>query len=436
MTQRIAVVGAGWSGLAAAVELSAAGVECTLFEAGRVPGGRARSLTLDGRRLDNGQHILLGAYRETLALMRRVGASEERLLWRTPLCVSNAEDFHLELPDWPAPWNLAYGLLNARGASLEEKWRVFRRLRQLKARGWQVDEGLSVAAWLEAENVGLSRKLWHPLCLAAMNTSPQIASAQVFVRVLRDSLGSSARGATDLLLPRVPLEELLPLPACDWLRRRGASLRFGERLRNVTVCSDGYVVQGERFDQLIVTVAPQHVAKLLAHGDSELSEWSAGFISFEYEPIATLYFEYPEVFRLVRPLLHLGGTGQWAVDRGAVAASLNDAGLVAVVLSGQGDWQTLDNDALCAETQAEIAALHPGLKPPRWQRVLREQRATFSCRPRLRRPSQRTNTPGLWLAGDYCWQAYPATLEGAVRSGLRAAHLALGIDSIGHSVAD
>ena len=106
---RVAVVGGGWAGIAAAVELTASGVATTLFEAGRVLGGRARSVTVDGRTLDNGQHILLGAYHDTLALMRRVGADPERLLDRQPLRVIDAKGFHLELPKWPAPLNVAWG---------------------------------------------------------------------------------------------------------------------------------------------------------------------------------------------------------------------------------------------------------------------------------------------------------------------------------------
>ena len=104
---KVAVIGGGWAGIAAAVELTAAGVDTTLFEAGRVLGGRARSVVIDGRTLDNGQHILLGAYRDTLALMRQVGADPEQLLDRRPLEVVDQAGFQLVLPKWPAPLNVA-----------------------------------------------------------------------------------------------------------------------------------------------------------------------------------------------------------------------------------------------------------------------------------------------------------------------------------------
>ena len=118
---KVAVIGGGWAGIAAAVELTAAGVDTTLFEAGRVPGGRARSVSIDGRKLDNGQHILLGAYRETLALMLQVGADPEQLLDRRPLQVVDETGFRLALPKWPAPLNVAWGLLTAKGVGWREK---------------------------------------------------------------------------------------------------------------------------------------------------------------------------------------------------------------------------------------------------------------------------------------------------------------------------
>ena len=121
---KVAVIGGGWAGIAAAVELTAAGADTTLYEAGRVLGGRARSINIAGRTLDNGQHILLGAYRETLALMRQVGANPETLFDRRPLQIIDNSGFRLALPILPAPLNVAWGLLTATGVGLGEKLRT------------------------------------------------------------------------------------------------------------------------------------------------------------------------------------------------------------------------------------------------------------------------------------------------------------------------
>lgn len=434
----IAIIGAGWAGLAAAVELISSGQACTLYEAGRFAGGRARSLTLDGLRLDNGQHILLGACQQTLTMMRRVGAEPDKLLHRMPLCLSSSSGFRLQLPVWPAPWNMIYGLISASSIGWREKYLSVRMMQRLQATNWRAPEQTSVSEWLGILGSGeeMNKQLWKPLCLAAMNTPAKRASAQHFAYLLRDTLGSRARGATDLLLPAAPLEELLPLPAVDWLQRNGCNLRFGQRVRAISRHGNSFKIGAEYYPQVIIAVAPQHALSLLdsCQPTNELSVTLARLASLSYEPIATVYLQYPVTNRLPYPMHYLGGMpGQWLVERGSLVTdrpTCNErcnASLLAVVQSGAGKWQELDNEGLCSALHAQITAL-PGkgsLPKPSWSRVLREQRATYACTPRLQRPTSASGLPGLWLAGDYCWQDYPATLESAVNSGLAAAQKAL-----------
>ena len=112
---RVAVAGAGWAGLSAAVELASAGVSVDVFEAARVAGGRARRVTLDGVDLDNGQYILLGAYRETLRVIRLAGANPDALFLRMPLELVFPGEFALKTPRLPAPLHLLAGLVSAHG---------------------------------------------------------------------------------------------------------------------------------------------------------------------------------------------------------------------------------------------------------------------------------------------------------------------------------
>ena len=403
---KVAVIGGGWAGLAAAVDLTAAGVSTTLYEAGRQSGGRARAVETDGRRLDNGQHILLGAYRDTLALMRQVGADPERLLERRPLQVHDHAGFHLALPPWPAPLNVAWGLLTARGAGWREKLATAWWMEGVKRHRFRLEEDLSVAEWLDAagQTGTLRRHLWEPLCLAALNIPAERASAQIFANVLRDSLGSSLRSDTDLLLPRTDLSQLFPEPASNWLKANGATLRFGTRVSSLSANADGIVIDGETYDAGIIATAPQHAKKL----------WPALCCNFDYEPIVTVYLQFEAKTRLAFPLQKQSGKyGQWVVDRGD--------GLLACVLSGHGDWEALNDSELATALQAELALSSPAT----WQKVIREKRATFACRPGIARPDFMTADPRLILAGDYTWADYPATLEGAVRSGRRAAHTLL-----------
>jgi squalene-associated FAD-dependent desaturase len=404
---KVAVIGGGWAGLAAAVDLTAAGIATTLYEAGRVPGGRARAVELDGRRLDNGQHILLGAYRETLRLMRQVGADPERLLERRLLQVRDAGGFRLALPPWPAPLNVAWGLLTARGASWREKLATAWWMEGVKRRRFRLDADLSVAEWLDraGQTGALRRHLWEPLCLAALNIPAERASAQIFTNVLRDSLGSSRRTDTDLLLPRADLGQLFPEPAARWLHENGATLRLGTRVGKLSANADGIVIDGETYAAAIIATAPRRAEKL----------WPALACNFDYEPIVTVYLQFEAKTRLAFPLQKQSGKhGQWVVDR--------DQGLLACVLSGHGEWEALSDSELATALKSELAL--PG--PVTWKKVVREKRATFACRPAVARPNFMTADPRVMLAGDYTWADYPATLEGAVRSGRRAAHAVLG----------
>lgn len=422
----VAVVGGGWAGLAAAVELIAAGVEVTLYESARQPGGRARGVDINGRQLDNGQHILLGAYRETLRLMQVVGVNSQQALQRKPLELSFPRaGFHMRLPNLPAPLNLAVGLLRAEGCSWREKLYAVRFIKFLQTRKFQLAEDCSVAELLEHHHQGpnLRQFLWETLCLAALNTLPAEASARIFVNVLRDSLGGK-RAATDLLLPAGNLDQVFPSAAARFIESGGGRILLSKRVAVIARKAKSFEIFGDDYDQVIVSVAPQHAAPLLQQ-DSRTSALATQISAYTYQPIGTVYAAYSPDLSLPLPMLGLEnhgseGIGQWVFDRGSLGG---EAGLLSFVLSGRGDWEKLDDADLLAALHGELeAALGKKLAAPHWHRTIRERRATFSCRPELHRPPAQTSIPGLWLAGDYVCADYPATLEGAVRSGITAAH--------------
>lgn len=426
---KVAVVGGGWAGLAAAVELTAAGAQVVLFESAKQLGGRARSVQVQGETLDNGQHLLLGAYRETLRLMTTVGAEPDQRLKRTTLDLYNpGAGFRLRLPRLPAPLNLAAGLIAMTGASLSEKLDAARFMRALQRSNYRLDADCSLSELLDVQRQHgrLRRLLWEALCLAALNTAPQHASAQIFANVLRDSLGGN-RADTDLLLPAADLDRVFALPAAAFIRARRGEIRLSSRVDSIEPDDAGLAIGGERYDRVILATAPQHAAPLLAQHQGTAST-AALLAAYTFEPIGTVYAQYPPELRLPLPMLGLdddtaGTLGQWVVDRG----QLNGApGLMAFVLSANGDWDEMDSAPLFAALQRELEqSLGRPLPPPRWHQLIRERRATFSCRPGLPRPTAATALPGLWLAGDYVCADYPATLEGAVRSGIAAARGAL-----------
>lgn len=425
---RVAVIGAGWAGLAAAVHLAAHGVPVTVFESAREPGGRARSFTRHGVELDNGQHILLGAYHETLALLDRVNPRWPTQLARLPLRLSLAPDFALKAPRLPAPWHLAVALLTARGLGPADRLAALRLVVSLRRRGFRLDRDQPVSELLRhhRQTPALCRSLWHPLCLAALNTPPHQASAQVFVNVLRDAFARD-RADSDVLLPRVGLSRLFPQPAAEFLRQRGSTLLCGQRVTRLEPALAGWRVFTARdageFGQVVCALPPPRAAQLLETLPA-LEEMVTDLRQLDHEPIYTVYLRYRDPVRLEAPMVGLGeGPGQWVFDRGP----LTDASsLLAVVISARGPHEALDHARLGQAVAHQLCQVLGICAAPRDVWVIAEKRATFACTPNLARPGPRTPLPGLFLAGDWVAGAtreadYPATIEAAVRSGVQCA---------------
>jgi squalene-associated FAD-dependent desaturase len=414
---RVAIVGAGYAGLACAVELADAGVTVEVFEASRTLGGRARAVELDGMTVDNGAHILAGAYRETLRLMQKVGAGSTALR-RESLHLEFPGHVRIDAPKLPAPLHLGWALLTAQGLSFREKLAAIRFMRAQQARGFRLPADMSAADLFAAHRQPerVRRFLWEPLCLAALNTPVAAASAQVFLNVLRDSLAAD-RAASDLLLPATDFSSLFPEPAAGYIEARG-----GQVHRSARIASLDELDRFDNFDHRVLAVAPYHLAPL--------APGIAARFPFAWQPIATCYLAYPansSMALLPFPMIGLdpaGGHAQWVFDRGALCGQ---PGLLAAVISGAGPWQELGHDELAASIHAQIAALLPGLRPPRKTWVIEEKRATFACTPGLARPPTATDLPNVWLAGDYVAGDYPATIEGAVRSGIAAARAIIGV---------
>ena len=419
----VAIIGAGWAGMAAAVKLAEAKIPVSVFEAARQLGGRARSVEVEGIALDNGQHILIGAYRETLALMRIVGADPEKLLQRAPLAIEFPGKFKLHTALLPAPWHLLAAMLTAKGLAPHEKLAVLRFMAAMRNRDYRIATDIPVGELLaqHAQTGALSRFLWEPLCVSALNTPAVSASAQVFLNVLRDALGGP-RENSDFLLPRADLEKLFPEPAAAYVRAKAGSVRTGTPVRTLARQADGFVLDGDcaRYSHVILAVGPHQLDGLLASFPA-LAAARQSTAAFTYEPIYTCYLQYPQDIRMPRPMTGFdGGTIQWIFDRG----HLNGIpGLLAAVISARGKHQNLSQDAVALAIHHELATSLPGLPEPRWSRVIAEKRATFSCRPGIVRPGNQTAIGNLLLAGDYTASDYPATLEAAVRSGVQAARL-------------
>jgi squalene-associated FAD-dependent desaturase len=406
LDNRVAIVGGGYAGMAAAVELARAAIPATVFEAGPVPGGRARRVVSEGIELDNGQHILVGAYAELYRLMRAVDVPQAALL-RMPLEVRYASGFALRRLWLPGPAGLLGGLLAARGIPVGERIDAVRFVARMRRRKFMLDHDASVAELLAGhrQDGRIGHYLWRPLCVSALNTPPELASARVFLAVLRDTLGAEAE-ASDLVLPRVDLSRLFPEPAADFLRRRGGEVRLRETVRDLAALRSA-------FRAVIVAVGPHQLKALMPEAPQ-----------YSFQPIHTCYLQYGAATRLPLPMLGLAdGVVQWVFDRGAL---LGEDGRLACVISAQGDHQQMQSGELAERCHRELAAALPGLAAPQWSRVIAEKRATVTSSVGRPQPPLEP-APGVFLAGDYTDAEYPPTLEAAVRSGVRAAQAALEI---------
>lgn len=435
--RRVAVVGGGWAGCAAAVELSTQGHHVTLFESARTLGGRARSIELHNKTLDNGQHILLGAYTETLRLMLKIGIDIDQVMLRLPLQMRYPKDsggMDFVTPRLPAPFHILVALLRASGLTKADKLALARFSTTARWMDWTLHVDCTVAELLERfdQTDQLIKLMWRPLCIATLNTPPQRASAQVFLSVLRDSLGGS-RAASDMLIPRVDLTALFPQCAATFIKKCGGTVKTATTIEKII--QDGKhwelmisrtqdaVDKKYRFDAVVVATQANHVAHLL---DSiiDIDEHSA----LAYEPITTCYLQYGAGVKLAQPFFALidnpeiNHWGQFVFDRGALNTS--QAGLLAVVISASSEAIESGQQALTLAIATQLAEVlrQPELANPVWSKIISEKQATFSCTPGLVRPKNATGLTGLAIAGDYTAGEYPATLESAVRSGIAAAH--------------
>ncbi len=420
----VAVIGGGYAGMAAAVELASRGVSVTVFEAAPALGGRARRVTVNDTALDNGLHILIGAYSETLRLIDKVAPKRDSFL-RLPLDLQIHNHFHLHAPKLPAPLHVAWALLTAKGLSFDNKRAAARFMNAMKACRYQLAQDCTVEALLAKyiQPVDLIEYLWSPVCVAALNTPMQRASAQVFLNVLRDSLGAG-RAASDLLLARTDLTALFPKPAAEYVRACGGQVEVGATVERITRDGKGFDIHvhgtARRFDRVICAVAPHRAAPLLAD-IAELQTAARQIAALEYEPIHSVWLQFDGTVTLPSPMIGLADSpAQWLFDREAICGQ---RGLIGAVISASEEHVGEAQDDLARRVVTDIEKAFGALPKLLWHRVIAEKRATFSCTPGLQRPAAQTLSPGFLLAGDYVAGDYPATIEAAVRSGIACAAL-------------
>lgn len=410
------VVGGGWSGLAAAITCVQQGQSVHLLESAKQLGGRARSVSWQGLTVDNGQHLMIGAYDRMLAMMSSIGVDLDDAFHRQAMDLTVYDTHYppLRLSSksyLPSPLSLSWDLVMSAGVL------ALKQVAQLQADIPKLltKTDITVSQWLlnTKQSERLIKQLWQPLCLATLNTPIAEASAHLLANVLRDSLGKGGNAA-DLLIPRHPLGELFPQIAANYIQQYDGKISLQTRAKELLV-EDGKIT-GIIIDKGTV-IATANV--IVATGISQTNELLSPHINYhlpaEY-PICTVYLQYAKNTRLSAPMLGMSGTtSQWLFDR-----SEQTPGLIAVVISSHGKHEKMAKDELIRLVCEEIHQCFPAMPKQAQQGfVTREKRATFACTVDIekQRPQHQTDIAGLWLAGDYVANNYPATLEGAIRNG-------------------
>ena len=415
--------------MAAAVEATLAGYAVTVFEASRSLGGRARALPCvlpdgTGTTLDNGQHVLIGAYTETLRLMELVGIDLAQVFMRLPLRLLFPDGGGLRFARWPAPLDAIAGIAGARGWTLADKASLVRLALQWRRTGFRCAGNASVSDLCTGLTPRILADLIEPLCVSALNIGCQQASGQVFLRVLQDAMFGGS-GASHLMLPRVDLSALFPGPAASWVTARGAHVHIGARVQPQWAQGSLWRVGGAVFDQVLVATGAPEAARLVDTATAAAAEpdrhraqaWADTARALQHTAITTVY-AWACGAALPHPLLALRShadalspcPAQFVFDRGQLGGP---PGLLAFVVSdSSGDRETAQQQVLQQARRQLGLTLLP-------VRTIVEKRATFACTPGLQRPAVQI-LPGLRACGDYVQGPYPATLESAVRAGVAA----------------
>lgn len=439
------IIGAGWAGLSAAVHLAKAGhTQITLLEAAPQAGGRGRSVPFGTELVDNGQHLLVGAYQHYLKLLSILDIPETQVLHRAPFHFHTQDvqtqtlsiQTALSFPNLPGPFHMLFGLLTAHGLTIQEKIQIVQLCRKIKKEALlpallPYHGDISVRAFLtqhkQSENI--IQSFWEPLVLAALTTPISKASTQIFLKVFQEVFAQKPTHS-NWLYPKHDLSTLLPNPAIQYLRQKGHCVLFNQRIKTLfhqqNQCLGASSHDNTWHADNVILATSLKSAFQLMQPISGLSPICHRLQKIHYQPITTLYLKVQEPILYPRPLVgFIKGTGHWVFNR---ALSGNPT-ILSVIISGEGPYQALAQETLVEKIMQEIQIYYshqqPRLAPIQLvaYKVITEKQAAFSCDVGIEtlRPSHHTPIHNLYLAGDYTQTGYPSTLEGAVLSGYKAA---------------
>lgn len=433
MSLRVAIIGGGLAGLSAAVSLAERGSKVLLLERRNHLGGRAYSFPdpKTGCAIDNGQHLFMGCYGETISFLKKIG-SLDHLEFQPRLRVDFLEKrghISLDCPRLPPPFHLIAGLLRMRGLTFRDKFSAIKAGRALGSSGSLEDR--TVSQWLRSldQSARISELFWHPLAIATLNENPDVASARMLLAVLKKAFTGS-RFDSVLGMSRAALSDLYTHAARRFIESRNGEVRTNAAVEELVIekkeVKSAALKGGERIeaDFFISAVPPRAFLEMLSE-DARQGEF-ADIGRLNSSPIVSinLWFDRPVVEHRFAGLI--GARIQWLFNREEIIKDRSSNHL-ALIISAARDFIDLSKEELVGIALEDLRAFVPESRGANLVHsfVVKEREATLSHTiesDRLR-PDSRTSIANLILAGDWIATGLPATIESAVMSGHRAADL-------------
>ncbi|MFN7926590.1 MAG: hydroxysqualene dehydroxylase HpnE [Blastocatellia bacterium] len=436
----VLIIGGGFAGLAAAVDIAAQGRKVILLERRNFLGGRAYSFTdkVTGDTVDNGQHLMMGCYHHTLSFLAKIGASHKVKFQPNPRVDFLSEtDGHASFacPSLPAPLHLLAGLSRLQTISWGDRLRALRvglALRTMNGNRARLAD-ITVRQWLNelGQSEQIQRRFWDLVALATLNEAPEIASADMFARVL-DQAFMHAKQDSTMVISRVGLSDLYTTDAVKFIAARGGEVRLNASVKSIDFDS-GRVAgitlsNGERLAaSAVISAAPYFMLKDM-FAPELLAAYFPAVAAFKSAPIVSINLWYKEAVTDLEFVSLLDSPIEWVFNKNAIAGDTQSHRQhLALVISGAHQTAPQPKETLIAMAHAEMKRFFPKarLQQPLHAFVVKEQQATIShtVGTARKRPPQKTPFANFYLAGDWTDTGLPATIESAVWSGQECARL-------------
>jgi len=433
VSKRAVIIGGGFAGLAAGVELSDLGYIIELLERRNRLGGRAYSFidAKTGDTVDNGQHLFMGCYRATIAFLKKIGCLD-RLQFQARLRVDFLDRENgfitFECPDLLPPLHILAGLFKMKGLTAGDKLRALKLGGAIRSKNGHLK--LTVSEWLSRLNqsANISERFWNPMAIATLNESPETASAKMMKVVLKEAFTGSRRDSS-IGISRVGLSDLYTEGARDFIEARGGRVETNAQVARLIIengrvraveLKDGARVEADYF----ISAVPHAAFLEIIPEEMRRSEFAA-VERLGSSPIVSinLWFDRPVIDRAFVGLI--GTKVQWIFNKDMIARGSKSSNHLALIISAARGFVDMTKDELVEMAMMELREIVPASRPTQLMhsQIVKEREATLAhtVESDSLRPGPRTSLPNLVLAGDWTDTGLPATIESAVLSGQTAA---------------